>query len=188
MPAIDLRAALAVVRGAPADSIAALDQADMAAQAAAEREAKRKADLAAKVEKTIPARVEQIVADYLALEAEAIRKAATDLARVQLEAELGITPPEVLAMGGWPGRLAGGRVDKIRSRLADSLPLPWNPKGGTAIQYRSAMTADSRAKAEAPKALADSEIEDRIAQRRTMLEEQRQRQIADRKRAAGIGA
>lgn len=78
-----IRDAVRLVRANPG-AVDAVDAEERAAAAAREAEAKRISGLEAKLAKALPERVDQLVADYVALEQEALHRAAEKLAREQL--------------------------------------------------------------------------------------------------------
>jgi hypothetical protein len=188
----NLKSALDVVRGASPDEIKQLDEAEKAAQAEAERATRKKADAAAKVDRALAERTELIVADYHALEEQALHQAAEDLARAQLSVETGLEDPQRYAIAGWPTRLAPRRVNLIRDRLAGSEPLPWARGHKSADGYRSAKAAetaairqaDERAQRAERGVLSHDEAEALAAQRQMQMEAQRAKAIEERKAAA----
>lgn len=79
--------------------------------------------VAGKLEKALPKRIEQLTAAYLApdklaLDERALRLAAAELARAQLEVELGLTDPRAFHMAGYGPDVSRKRVVLIRNRLA----------------------------------------------------------------------
>src|SRR4051794_34837531 len=174
-----LRDALRAVRTANPDAIRAIDDDDRRQAEQAAAEAKHRADLAEKVDKRLAERTDAIVADFVALEQEAIHDAAARLARQQLEAELGVTDPAILAMtAGIPGRLNRSGVESSLKRLAGSAPLPWRKGAPSATAYRTEMAIAAVDAVQAPRALSASEAADLAEQRRVELEQRRQARIA----------
>ena len=187
-PAQRLRDAVALVRGNPS-GVADLDAQDRAQAEAAEREAKRALTLAEKVQKALPARTDALVADFLAVEAEAIRKAAEGLARSQLDVEYGVIPPALAVRVAYPARLGRDRVDAMRKRVVAEAPIPWDKAGRSGSARASDMTRGfaEAVEAEARAVAGVDDVEERVAQKRAELDERRRREIAERKAAAGIG-
>jgi hypothetical protein len=183
-----LRSAMGLVRQNP-DAIAELEKADRKAAEEAERAAQAKLSAQAKLEKAMPARVEALVADWHAREAEAVRLAAEQVARKQLAHELGLTDPHAVMQQGLPARVGPSRVDGIRSRLAEEAPLPWVKGTPAADQWRATQTRNATELVEG----GADDVEARVAAKQAQLrggqahsEADRQAQIAARKRAAGI--
>lgn len=182
-----LRKAVALVRGNPAAKTieAELDAAEKAQAEAAAAEAKRRASAQSKVDADLPALTAELMADYEALRVEAVRAAAEDLARQQLEIKHGLVNPKVLAFSGAPPvRLGIAFVDRKFDRLATSTPIGWDKAGRLPAVVRS---EQAKALHDALAAGQVDDVEARIAERMAKLEADRQRRIADRKAAAGIG-
>jgi hypothetical protein len=183
-----LRAALATVRNNP-DAVAELERADAERARLAAAEAKRRDDAASKLVKLLPERTAAIVADFDALEREAVRQAAEGLARLQLERELGLAPAS--PFDPVPVRLPRGRVDAARIRLAESLTIPWLGRtGGQAQADQSRADMDARmAPARARKAAEAAAVAEASAGALAAADQRRAAhvaRIAEQKRAAGI--
>lgn len=185
-----VREALGLVADNP-EVVEAISAADKAAAKEAAEQAKRLAAARARVEAGVAERARQLIADHAALEAEAIRQAAERLARAQLEHEhvtrLTATKPQVWAALTPPERLTDALVAAATGRLRDSTPLPWDPAGRSAVQWRS---DEARA---ASKAVADLEAAEaaRLApppdDREARREAARQAEIDEAKRKAKVG-
>lgn len=143
----NLRDALDLVRGHPAE-VEALDKAAADAAAEAVRAEKERARLAAKVDAKVAERTEHLIRDWAELQSEAVRVAAEGLARHQLEREVGLVPPRAAAMSGLSPRLTAGLVERALHGLVASAPIAWRG-GRPAADVRS---ADTRKAAEAARA------------------------------------
>jgi hypothetical protein len=180
-----LAAALGLVRADP-EGVAALDREAKEAAEAAAAEAKRRTDAEARVAKATPDRTRALVADFEALWSAAVLAAAERLARRQSEAELGLIPPSALAIGGYQVRLRLEDVEREYAALSTREPVPWRQGRSAAdVAGQMARNAAETIHPPAPPVKVD-DVATRVAKRQAEMQATRERQNAERKRAAGI--